>query len=267
MARTCKSKHLLLRQSLGTHDQQELRIKKMTDYRHYHFSGDLHPHTRARVGIDRKYHRVRPEANIWTLGAVMWSLVTLREIEELGSKVEDILEGAVATRRSFDGKNVLKRLDQEIKNRYSPELWSLIQECTRLKPGDRPPPSRLLGDITAGLQKCVEREEERVRQTNDPAEYNVAFDPSHIHDLPDGGADFPKSMQFWHEFAEGFLWAPREWGTICPPDAPRALAFGIDGLPSPLIHRQQQRWREGIAERDRKRAAQNASRPYPYSRP
>src|ERR1700759_2479217 len=102
----------------------------MTDFRNYYFVQDIHPNLRTQVGINRKFHRIRPEANIWALGAIMWNLVTLEEIETLSNRVDFILNGQNTTARGFDGINILKRPDPEIKRRYSPKLWQLICECT-----------------------------------------------------------------------------------------------------------------------------------------
>ena len=227
---------------------------------HYYFRQDVHPDIKRKVGdLDRKFHRIRPEANIWAMGAVMWNLVTLKEIEVLDDKVHKILFGENAVARAFDGRNIVKRADPEVKRRYSPKLWELICECLQMRPGDRPPPSRLLSEIEIGMQECMEREQEAYGQTGDLMPIKVAFEENQINTLPDGGAHFHKHINFWPDFADHLLWTPREWGPLCPPEAPRRVNFEADGLPSPLRRRQEQRWNEALEERDMRIAAQSAA--------
>jgi hypothetical protein len=44
----------------------------MQDYK-YHFRQDIHPDLLRYndIGISKKFHRIRPEANVWAIGAVM----------------------------------------------------------------------------------------------------------------------------------------------------------------------------------------------------
>ncbi|OCT47607.1 hypothetical protein CLCR_03390 [Cladophialophora carrionii] len=243
----------------------EQRISQMNDYRHYYFHEDVHPDLKRTVGLDRRFHRIRQEANIWAIGAVMWNLVTLDEIEVLSDKVNRILSGGTAAARAFDGKNIMKRPDPVIEQRYSPKLWDLVCECLRMKPGDRPPPSRLLSEIEIGMRDCMEREQAEYQRTGDLAPLLVAFEQNQINDLPDGGANFRKNLDFWSYFAEHLLWTPRQWGPLCPPDAPRHMNFEADGLPSPLRRRQEHEWEEALKQRDRKRTAQDAGEPLPIN--
>lgn len=225
--------------------------------RYYYFSQDVHRDVKKQVGdLNRKYHRIRPEANIWAMGAVMYTLVTLDEVEVLDDKVEKILRGE-ARPGVFDGKNILKRKDSPVKRRYSPKLWELICDCLQMIPGDRPAPSRLLAQIELGMNECMEREQEAYERTGDLMPIKVAFEQNQINSLPDGGAQFSKHMHFWPDFADQLLWTPREWGSLCPPEAPRRLNFGTDGLPSPLRRRQEERWEQALEERDRRIAAES----------
>jgi hypothetical protein len=233
----------------------------------YYFQQDVYLNLKKMAGPERRFHRIRQEANIWAIGAVMWNLITLDEIEVLSDKVNLILYGSNTTASAFDGKNIMKIPPPVIEQRYSPKLWDLVCECLRMKPGDRPPPSRLLSEIETAMQECMEREQAEYRRTGDLAPLMVAFKENQINDLPDGGAQFRKGQYFWSDFAEHLLWTPRDWGPLCPPEAPRRMDFGADGLPSPLRRRQEQRWEEALEERDRRRAAQNAgeSQPYPQT--
>ncbi|KIW69466.1 hypothetical protein PV04_05342 [Phialophora macrospora] len=245
----------------------EKRIGYMQAPRRYYFQQDVHPNLKKEAGSERKFHRIRQEANIWAIGAVMWNLITLDEIETLSHKVNLILYGSNATAGAFDGTNIVKRPPPVIEQRYSPKLWDLVCECLRMKPGDRPPPSRLISEIETAMQECMEREQAEYRRTGDLAPLMVAFQENQINDLPDGGANFHKGMYFWPDFAQHLLWTPRQWGPLCPPEAPRRMDFRADGLPSPLRRREEQRWEEALEERDRRRAAQNAAESQPISQP
>lgn len=99
----------------------------MTDPGRYYFSQDVAPKFDAKAKLERKFHRIRPEANIWALGAVMWSLVTLGEIEELSERVDNVLRGKGLAAHNFDGKIILRQPGSEITERYSPKLWELIE--------------------------------------------------------------------------------------------------------------------------------------------
>ncbi|KIW87437.1 uncharacterized protein Z519_12073 [Cladophialophora bantiana CBS 173.52] len=231
----------------------EQRIKYMTAWHRYHFEDDVDP--RFPPNTNPALHRIRPEANIWAIGAVMWSLTTLEEIDDLSDRVIDVLMGEGPAWNTFDGTNVLDRADPEIRKRYSTELFELIQECTSLRPGDRPPPSRLLQDVLASLEKCFEREEEVFMHTNDRAPITVAFAQDHFKDLPDGGANLNRQRGFWDDFADHLLWGEKEWDFVCPPAAPRELDF--DGSwPGPIRQRLEEGWKEAVLKRDRE-AAQN----------
>ncbi|EXJ73195.1 NEK protein kinase [Cladophialophora psammophila CBS 110553] len=231
----------------------EQRIKYMTAWHRYHFGDDVDP--RFPPNTNPALRRIRPEANIWAIGAVMWSLMTLEEIDELSDRVIDILMGEGPAWLTFGGTNVLDRADPEIRKRYSPELFELIQECTSLRPGSRPPPSRLLQDVLANMEKCFEQEEEMFRHTNDRAPITVAFAQDHFNDLPDGGANLNRQCVFWDDFADHLLWDKKEWDFVCPPAAPRELNFD-DSWPRQIRERLEERWKEAVLRRDRG-AAQN----------
>jgi hypothetical protein len=86
----------------------------MTDIRHWYFRQEISPRLRNSIGVNRSFHRIRPEANIWAIGAIMWSLVTMNEIEVLSYRVDDILKGGTIAAREFDGINILNRPSPEV---------------------------------------------------------------------------------------------------------------------------------------------------------
>lgn len=223
----------------------------MKDYRNYHFQQDVQPPPRD---LSKDKHRIRPEANIWGLGAVMWSLMTLNEIEDLSGVVDQILQGVGPAVRSFDGTNILRKPDPEVKKRYRPELFNLIQQCTRIKPGDRPRPDVLLQEVHRHMISCMEREMEVLAQTNDRTPMVVACIRNEINTLPDGGQDFKKASHFWRDFAGHLLWVPKEWGPLCPPLAPDVLSAD-ETWPSQVRARFEQDWDAAVRDRDGKAVA------------
>ena len=234
---------------------QEQRTHAMNDFRNYYFGQDIHPGLKALGGLGRKCHRIRPEANIWAMGAIMWSMVTLNEIEELSQKVDQVLGGQDPGARNFDGERLLKRPDPEISRRYSSQLWRLIVQCTKLKPDDRPSPTALVSQIEAAMKDCCTKANAEYERTGDTTPFSVAFAENEIDQLPDGGARFKKDRLFWYEFGDHLLWTPRHWGLLAPPDMPIHVDLGFEGLPDELAVRQRQRWNEAVDERNKRRAA------------
>lgn len=234
----------------------------MRDPRTYHFEQDVRPDFRPFGGVRRWHHRIRPEANIWAVGAVMWSLTTLGEIEGLSSAVDDILAGTRGyAHRAFcasDHGDVVAAagfagLPPAVTERYSPDLLALIRACLRLRPSDRPPPDRLVQEVEARLCACMERETERLAHTHDRTSLVVALHDNEINALPDGGQAFHKHRFFWRDFADHLLWMPRNWGPLCPPEAPVQLPMNPQ-WPSPLRKRAERDWAVAIRDREERRA-------------
>ncbi|OAP58717.1 hypothetical protein AYL99_07807 [Fonsecaea erecta] len=242
----------LIQQGTQCWKAPEQRIHHMQDWRNYYFSEDVNP--RFPSNRSTSLHRVRHEANVWAIGAVLWNLMTMDEIEVLSDKVDDILLCEGPAWMSFDGTNVLNDVDSEISNRYSPELIELIQECLSLRPGDRPPPDRLIRDIES-MHQSFAREQASFPHRQDSPRPMVAFDPKEINAYPDGGANFSKQGRFWDDFADHLLWGPEELDLVCPPEAPNSLDFDTD-WPQPLRTRMTERWKEAVEKRAR-RPAQN----------
>ncbi|KIV82570.1 hypothetical protein PV11_04671 [Exophiala sideris] len=131
----------------------EQRVSSMQDYRKYYFH---QPGSSSTTRRDQ--HKILAQANLWAFGAVMYSMITLNEIDDLSTRVNDILMGTPSARRSFDGTNTIKRFDPSVTYRYTPKLLNLVQACMRLRPQDRPDPQTLRRDVEQGLAECQDRE-------------------------------------------------------------------------------------------------------------
>jgi hypothetical protein len=219
----------------------------MTDYKKYYF---IQPGINS---LRRDEHKILAQANIWAVGAVMWSLLTLDEIDDLSDRINDILVGKT---RTFDGTNVVKRFHPGVNRRYSSELLELVQACLRMRTQDRPSPQDLFRDVGRHLRQCQENETERVEKTGNSDHLKVACAPSEISKLPDGGANFEKNEDFWRAYADHLLWIPQEADLPCPPTAPDDLPVNIN-WPAGLREKLRQRWASAI----KARIGQQSTRP------
>ncbi len=223
----------------------------MTDYKKYYF---IQPGINS---LRRDEHKILAQANIWAVGAVMWSLLTLDEIDDLSDRINDILMGKT---RTFDGMNIVKRFHPGVNRRYSSELLELVQACLRMRTQDRPSPQDLFRDVRRHLRHCQQKETEGVEKTGNWEHLNVACSPSEISKLPDGGANFEKNEAFWRAYADHLLWIPREADLPCPPFAPDELPVNTN-WPAKLREQLKQRWASAIKARN----GQQSTRPSPPS--
>lgn len=229
----------------------ELRIDYMLDLGRYYFqedtdSGDFAPHNPN----PRTQHRIRCEANVWSVGAVMWALTTLGDIRLLSQRINDILMGKRDACATFDGHNVISGFGKSIKDRYSQTLLRLIQKCTRMKPLLRPSVYTVLQTIEPQTQE-LEREVEAIRITGDESRLKVYFKGNEFNGLPEGDADLPpKTPKFWSDFANNLIWQPPESEIFCPPSAPVKLRF-TERCPDPVRRSVQRKWKAAVQLRDR----------------
>ncbi|KAK5377634.1 hypothetical protein LTR20_002095 [Exophiala xenobiotica] len=227
------------------------RSSMMTDYKKYYF---IQPGINS---LRRDEHKILAQANIWAVGAVMWSLLTLDEIDDLSDRINDILMGKT---RTFDGTNIVKRFHPGVNRRYSSELLEIVQACLRMRTQDRPSPQDLFRDVGRHLRQCQQNETERVKKTGNSDYLNVACAPSEISKLPDGGANFEKNEDFWRAYADHLLWIPQEADLPCPPSAPDELPVNIN-WPTVLRGKLTQRWASAI----KAQIGQQSTRPLPLS--
>jgi len=212
----------------------------MQDYRKYYFH---QPGTSST--LQRDQHKILAQANLWAVGAVMYSMITLNEIDDLNTRVNDILMGTPSARRSFDGTNVIKRFDPGVTRSYSPEILNLVQACLRLRPHERPTPQNLHRDVERGLRECHDREIAQIGREGHREQLSVACATGEMGNLPDGGANFEKDETFWRSFAEHLLWIPKDWDVSCPPIAPDMLPVN-PSWPDALRERVQERWAAAV---------------------
>ncbi|KAI1609090.1 kinase-like domain-containing protein [Exophiala viscosa] len=236
----------------------EQRTSFMQDYRKYYFH---QPGTSST--IQRDQHKILAQANLWAVGAVMYSMITMNEIDDLSERVNDLLMGTPLARRTFDGTNIIKRFDPGVTRQYSPELLSLVQACLRIRPQDRPSPQTLRRDAERGLSQCQDRETAQLGTEGRRERLIVACGPGEMGNLPDGGANFEKDETFWRSFAEHLLWIPKDWDVPCPPNPPESLPANPN-WPDALRERVQERWAAAVQEQ--REQAPTTSSQYTHSR-
>lgn len=151
-----ESRAKALQRGTGNWIAPEQRVLQMKDPSKYFFETDSDdpdddecPPFRPRP---RNRHRICSEENICAVGAIMWTLVTLRSINDLGKTVNRLLKGDQDAHLEFAGTNVIRDFDSDMKKRYSNALLELIQKCTRLRSWDRPSGRPLLENLEAQMQ-------------------------------------------------------------------------------------------------------------------
>lgn len=224
----------------------ELRIDYLTDLRRYYFqndadSVDLDPHNPN----PRTQHRIRSEANIWVVGAVMWALTTLGDIKLLSQNINGILMGDRDACATFDGVNTIMPFGKSVEERYSYTLRRLIQKCTRMVPEFRPSVHSLLEIIEPQIQE-LEREVEAIKFHGNDSRIKVYFKGDEFNGLPEGDADLPpKTEKFWSDFANHLIWQPPECELCCPPSAPTRLTL-TERCPDAVRRSVQRKWKSAV---------------------
>lgn len=217
----------------------------MTDYKKYYF---MQPGINS---LRRDQHKIMSQANIWAVGVVMWSLLTLDEIETLSNQINSILMGK---QRSFDGVNIVKRFKSGITRNYSAGLLELVQRCLRMRIQDRPKVRDLLREISDRRRECLEREAELAQQTGDLQHLSLACTSDELNNLISGDAALDKDDAFWEAFAERLVWVPQESSLPCPPSAPEHLSMDAS-WPEALRQRLEERWATAVKNRGQKMSA------------
>ena len=207
------------------------------------------------TNADKSAHVITTQSNLFALAAIIWSFMTGREINDLDEMIYDKICRPVPPKTPY--------VDPEIKsggrmrtNKYSAELSTLVRDCLKIQPNNRPALVELRNRVRQGLQKCMAREEEK--HSRDPGatvqNLKMYFHANDINEAPPGQAQFKLDNDFWRRFASATLFVPEEWGALLPPTAPSNWEPS-QGWP-PEIRR---RWLENLKRaRERKRRREDA---------
>lgn len=123
------------------------------------------------------YHPVSSRVNVWSIGAVMMSLMTLKEPDFLHRRVRSILREERPLPRGPD-ESIVKDSDFAIlePQYYSQALRDLIKDCMKFLPQDRPSEETLLDRAINGYQANL--------QTLRNMGYGPDHGPSNDHPQP-----------------------------------------------------------------------------------
>lgn len=182
-------------------------------------------------------HCAGPEANLWTVGVIIYMFMTGEDISNISKRVDALLQvDSIGRDNPAVDKYICKPslfptfLSGE--EDYSPELKALVADCCRLEPLKRPSADRVKRDIEAGIV----RERDRLFHAFDSDQAKIAqatrmaFTNEQWHEIPQGPfamvpmpkpGDEPGSGvgQFWFEFHHSVeVWQD--------PDAPPILVPG-----------------------------------------
>jgi len=212
----------------------------MTDPKKYYF---------MQPGINpsqRDQHKILSKANIWAVGAVMWSLTSLGEIQTLSNQTDAILMGIFP----LDGVNILQEFEVSVTRNYSPQLLGMIKKCLRMRTQDRPTAEDLFREVFLLRQECLEKETERANRTGDWQPLYLWCTPDELNELGSGDAiSDDKDSTFWETFAERLIWVHQGSCLPCPPSAPERLSMN-PSWPEALRQRLERRWATAIKHRD-----------------
>ncbi|KIW11081.1 hypothetical protein PV08_10380 [Exophiala spinifera] len=166
----------------------EIRVAMMTDPKKYYF---------MQPGINpsqRDQHKILSKANIWAVGAVMWSLTSLGEIQNLSNQTDAILMGIFP----LDGVNILQEFEGSVTRNYSPQLLGMIKKRLRMRTQDRPTAEDLFREVFSLRQECLEKETERANRTGDWHPLYLWCTPDELNELGSGEAiSDDKDRSFW----------------------------------------------------------------------
>lgn len=234
----------------------ELRVDFMRDPNRYFFDRDTEddePRPYPSGEKPRDQHRILSGANVWAVGAVMWILASHGDIRELSKRINSILMGDRAARDTWDRTNLIG-LHEFGEAQYSAELLELIQECTRLKPEERPSAASLLDTTELRMQK-IERDLGAIGLDGLGEGLKVHFKSDDFKALPRGDAVLPPLPEyFWLDYANHLVWEPPGAELVCPPSAPRDLVV-TERCPDAVTRNLTRRWKTAIRRRDNPRVS------------
>ena len=191
-------------------DQQAMKlfVKPFLDKKKHYVSRS------TRVGE----HKLTPAVNVWPVGAMVWTLITGRDIRELDDVVYNIFE------RGF-WRNEPHTISEIELPQYSTELLGLIRACLKLDPSARPQPAELRELARQGWERqcAIELEHHRQDPVGTETRLKVWYDKNEIQSQPLGDANYYLDKRFWNEFMENQIWLPADWGPLWPEGAPKEV--------------------------------------------
>ena len=171
---------------------------------------------------DPSAHAITSQANLFPLAAIIWSFMTGREIIDL----DDMIYQKISSHNPFSGDPSIdpsiKSQGKTLKTDYSESLRSLVRDCLKMLPQDRPSPREVLQRVEMGMRRCMEREHANLNFDEKGAlrRLRLFYNENEINDAPRGDGNFPLDNDFWIKFAAATLFIPEEWGALLPPTAP-----------------------------------------------
>ncbi|KAK5095792.1 hypothetical protein LTS08_007927 [Lithohypha guttulata] len=182
--------------------------------------------------LDKRYHPVGPEANLWGAATIVYLLMTLNNIDEVDRILEDEFQDhdrlkrsrmpGRDRRRSSAGLFMMNEIDTHLPSiarysaDYSDELQELVLQCMRLRPHDRPRLSDVLQATSDGMNKEISRlyhefddnaatvqevtrvqylDEEWNQTPRGPFNFGIDLVPN-----PVSGVSSQDAQYFWHDF-------------------------------------------------------------------
>jgi hypothetical protein len=176
--------------------------------------------------VDPTAHIITTQTNLWAMAAVLWTLMTGREIEDVDIVLKNLLRNRHPPHEDFvDPMEPGMGRGQDSLNEYSKELRYLVRDCLKLIPKNRPGLHELRMRVDHGIQACEAHEADYNRcYPHQPTSRRKAyFHANEIKDAPRGGANYNLDAAFWKRFVAASLLVPEEWGMLLPPTAPDDL--------------------------------------------
>ena len=175
--------------------------------------------------VDPTAHVITTQTNLWAMAAVLWTLMTGREIEDLDIVLKNLLRDRHPPHEDFVDPMEAGMRGQDSLNEYSKELRYLVRDCLKLIPKNRPSLHELRMRVDHGIQACEAHEVDYNRRyPHQPTSRRKAyFHANEIKDAPRGGANYNLDAAFWKRFVAATLFVPEEWGMLLPPTAPDDL--------------------------------------------
>jgi hypothetical protein len=147
---------------------------------------------REGLHINEAHKHVTPAANVWAFAAILWELMTMRDITELSDRVNACTPLRGAPRKGMITDEIMTPMGDN-PPRYSPALVQIIRWCLRWHAADRPTVSELEDHLRAFAGPGPYRPtcDEDILWTNE----RPSLLPRHAHKMP-----WPLNEGFWREF-------------------------------------------------------------------